>query len=41
MPGMVVLESMWNRKGRLLEDEPSVLPYLKAISSRWRGRAST
>jgi hypothetical protein len=39
MPGLVVLESMWNRKGRLLEDEPSVLPYLKAIrqSLAWEG----
>ena len=36
---MVVLESMWNRRGRLLEDEPSVLPYLKAIkqSLAWEG----
>jgi hypothetical protein len=31
MPGLVVLESMWNKKGGLLEEEPSVLPYLKAI----------
>ncbi len=39
LPGLVVLESMWNRKGRLLEDEPSVLPYLKAIrqSLSWEG----
>jgi len=39
MPGVVVLESMWNRKGKLLEDEPSVLPYLKAIkqSLAWEG----
>jgi hypothetical protein len=39
MPGLVVLESMWNRKGRLLDDEPSVLPYLKAIrqSLAWEG----
>src|SRR5262245_52153033 len=39
MPGMVVLESMWNRKGRLLDEEPSVLPYLKAIkqSLAWEG----
>src|SRR3972149_6579267 len=39
MPGLVVLESMWNRKGQLLEDEPSVLPYLKAIkqSLAWEG----
>src|SRR5258705_8903454 len=34
MPGVVVLESMWNKKGRLLDDEPSVLPYLKAFG-RW------
>ena len=39
MPGLVVLESMWNKKGRLLDDEPSVLPYLKAISQSlaWEG----
>ena len=39
MPGVVVLESMWNKKGRLLEEEPSVLPYLKAIrqSLAWEG----
>ncbi len=39
MAGIVVLESMWNKKGRLLEDEPSVLPYLKAIrqSLAWEG----
>src|SRR5262252_4528264 len=39
MPGLVVLESMWNRAGQLLEDEPSVLPYLKAIkqSLAWEG----
>ena len=39
MPGVVVLESMWNKKGRLLDDEPSVLPYLKAIkqSLAWEG----
>src|SRR4029434_1926552 len=39
LPGLVALESMWNRKGRLLEDEPSVLPYLKAIkqSLAWEG----
>jgi hypothetical protein len=39
VPGLVVLESMWNRKGGLLEDEPSVLPYLKAIrqSLAWEG----
>jgi hypothetical protein len=30
---------MWNRKGRLLDREPSVLPYLKAIrqSLAWEG----
>jgi hypothetical protein len=39
MPGLVVLESMWNRRGRLLDEEPSVLPYLKAIrqSMAWEG----
>src|SRR6266545_6943163 len=39
MAGVVVLESMWNKKGRLLDDEPSVLPYLKAIkqSLAWEG----
>jgi hypothetical protein len=39
MPGLVVLESMWNRKGDLLADEPSVLPYLTAIrqSLAWEG----
>jgi hypothetical protein len=39
MPGLVVLESMWNRRGRLLDEEPSVLPYLKAIrqSLAWEG----
>src|SRR5260370_20940429 len=39
MPGLVVLESMWNKKGGLLDDEPSVLPYLKAIrqSLAWEG----
>lgn len=39
MPGLVVLESMWNPKGRLLDEEPSVLPYLKAIrqSLAWEG----
>ena len=36
MPGVVVLESMWNKKGRLLDDEPSVLPYLKAIKQSLR-----
>src|SRR5262245_46161569 len=39
MPGLAVLESMWNKKGGLLEEEPSVLPYLKAIrqSLAWEG----
>ena len=39
MPGLLVLESMWNRRGRLLDEEPSVLPYLKAIrqSLSWEG----
>lgn len=39
MAGLVVLESMWNPRGRLLEEEPSVLPYLKAIrqSLAWEG----
>ncbi|MCI0547692.1 MAG: hypothetical protein L0027_10455 [Candidatus Rokubacteria bacterium] len=39
MPSLAVLESMWNRKGRLLDEEPSVLPYLKAIrqSLAWEG----
>jgi hypothetical protein len=39
MPGIVILESMWNRRGRLLDEEPSVLPYLKAIrqSLAWEG----
>jgi hypothetical protein len=39
MPGLAVLESMWNRKGDLLEEEPSVLPYLKAVrqSLTWEG----
>jgi hypothetical protein len=39
MPGLVVLESTWNRKGKLLESEPSVLPYLEAIrqSLAWEG----
>src|SRR5262249_49732493 len=39
MPGLVVLESMWNKKGGLLDEEPSVLPYLKAIrqSLAWEG----
>ena len=36
---LVVLESMWNPKGKLLNEEPSVLPYLKAIrqSLAWEG----
>src|SRR5256712_2966880 len=39
MAGLVVLESMWNKKGGLLEEEPSALPYLKAIrqSLAWEG----
>jgi hypothetical protein len=39
MPGLIVLESTWNPRGRLLEEEPSVLPYLKAIrqSLVWEG----
>jgi hypothetical protein len=39
MPGLVVLESMWNRRGKLLDNEPSVLPYLKAVrqSLAWEG----
>ncbi len=39
MPGLAVLESMWNKKGGLLDAEPSVLPYLKAIcqSLAWEG----
>ena len=39
MPGLIVLESMWNKKGGLLDEEPSVLPYLKAIcqSMAWEG----
>jgi len=39
MPGLVVLESMWNKKGGLLDEEPSVLPYLKALqqSLAWDG----
>ena len=31
MAGLIVLESMWNPRGHLLDEEPSVLPYLKAI----------
>lgn len=39
MPRLLVLESTWNPKGRLLDDEPSVLPYLTAIhqSLAWDG----
>ncbi|MBI4591628.1 MAG: hypothetical protein HY725_22610 [Candidatus Rokubacteria bacterium] len=39
MAGLIVLESMWNPRGRLLDEEPSVLPYLKAIrqSLAWEG----
>ena len=39
MSRLVVLESMWNPKGKLLNEEPSVLPYLKAIrqSLAWEG----
>ena len=39
MPGLIVLESMWNKKGGLLGQEPSVLPYLSAIhqSLAWEG----
>ncbi len=39
MPGLVVLESTWNRKGGLLADEPSVLPYFEALrqSLAWEG----
>jgi hypothetical protein len=39
MARLVVLESMWNPKGKLLNEEPSVLPYLKAIrqSLAWEG----
>jgi hypothetical protein len=39
MPGLAILESMWNKKGSLLDEEPSVLPYLKAIrqSLAWEG----
>ena len=39
MAQLVTLESMWNRKGKLLQEEPSVLPYLKAIrqSLAWEG----
>ena len=31
MARLVALESMWNPKGKLLREEPSVLPYLQAI----------
>src|SRR5205085_12599824 len=39
MSRLVVLESMWNKKGKLLDEEPSVLPYFKAIrqSLAWEG----
>ena len=39
MARLVVLESMWNPKGKLLNEEPSVLPYLKAVrqSLAWEG----
>jgi len=39
MSRLVVLESMWNPKGKLLNEEPSVFPYLKAIrqSLHWEG----
>jgi hypothetical protein len=39
MARLVVLESMWNPKGKLLNEEPSALPYLKAIrqSLHWEG----
>src|SRR5262245_3887696 len=39
MARLVVLESMWNPNGKLLNEEPSVLPYLKAIrqSLAWEG----
>jgi hypothetical protein len=39
MARLVVLESMWNPKGKLLNEEPSVLPYLKALrqSLHWEG----
>src|SRR6266849_7695177 len=39
MAGVAVHESMWNKKGGLLDEEPSVLPYLKAIrqSLVWEG----
>lgn len=39
MAGLIALESMWNPRGRLLDEEPSVLPYLKAIrqSLAWEG----
>src|SRR5215813_14116444 len=39
MPGLVVLESAWNKEGGLLDEEPSVLPYLKALqqSLAWDG----
>src|SRR5262245_15137485 len=39
MAGIVVLESIWNKKGGFLDDEPSVYPYLNAIrqSLAWEG----
>jgi hypothetical protein len=39
--GIAVLESTWNKRGCLLEEEPSVLPYLKAVrqSLAWEGTA--
>lgn len=39
MTGLIVLESMWNQRGRLLDEEPSVLPYLEGIrqSLAWDG----
>jgi len=39
MARLVALESMWNPKGKLLHEEPSVLPYLKAVkqSLAWEG----
>ena len=39
MARLVALESMWNPKGKLLNEEPSVLPYLKAVrqSLAWEG----
>src|SRR5262245_21123544 len=39
MAGIVVLESMWNKKGGFLDEEPSVLSYLNAVcqSLAWEG----